>query len=278
VDPDPVNRPWVEWTPARLDPSEDTDKDKTAVDWFETTSHEIDGARIQEAGERLKYAFTRKRALFRQSVKLYDVACIESEDFKQYKDPQFKESHEHPGVFGTRYLLRDSANSCVPQTSESSVQTARFRLVPSTVQYAPIVQESDDKAKIKENEELLDMFERVLPGVEHALSTNETVQVFVNDLTLLGENETLGNTSDNAIKEYSSPFTDIEYSKNKIISAIDWMPDARFEKNKTVNIKVVISAIDWMPDARYIAFILTHYEYIYAHYRCTYIRLYLLDA
>ena len=65
-----MNRPWVEWTPARLDPSEDTDKDKTAVDWFETTSHEIDGARIQEAGERLKYAFTRKRALFRQSVTL----------------------------------------------------------------------------------------------------------------------------------------------------------------------------------------------------------------
>ena len=30
--------------------------------------------------------------------------------------------------------------------------------------------------------------------------------------------ETLGNTSDNAIKEYSSPFTDIDYSKNKIIS------------------------------------------------------------
>ena len=52
-------------------------------------------------------------------------------------------------------------------------------------------------------------------------------QVFVNDLTQLGENETLGNTSDNNIKEYSSPFTDIEYSKNKIITAIDWMPDAR---------------------------------------------------
>jgi len=27
-------------------------------------------------------------------------------------------------------------------------------------------------------------------------------QVFVNDLTQLGENETLGNTSDNNIKEY----------------------------------------------------------------------------
>ena len=53
------------------------------------------------------------------------------------------------------------------------------------------------------------------------------MQVFVNDLTQLGDNETLGNASDSAIKEYSSPFTDIEYSKNKIISAIDWMPDSR---------------------------------------------------
>ena len=43
------------------------------------------------------------------------------------------------------------------------------------------------------------------------LSTNETVQVFVDDLSKLGDEETLGNTSDNAIKEYSSPFTDIDY-------------------------------------------------------------------
>jgi len=58
VDPDPENRPWVEWIPANLE------------EGVLTTSHEIDGARIQEAGERLKYAFTRKRALFRQSVTL----------------------------------------------------------------------------------------------------------------------------------------------------------------------------------------------------------------
>jgi len=95
------------------------------------------------------------------------------------------------------------------------------------VQYAPIVQESDEQAKLKEDVELLDMFSRTLPVVEDALNTNETVQVFVDDVTQLGDEETLGNTSDNAIKEYSSPFTDIDYSKNKIISAIDWMPDAK---------------------------------------------------
>jgi len=95
------------------------------------------------------------------------------------------------------------------------------------VQYAPIVQESDEQAKVKEDVELLDMFSRTLPVIEDALSTNETVAVFVDDVTQLGDEETLGNTSDNAIKEYASPCTDIDYSKNKIISAIDWMPDAK---------------------------------------------------
>lgn len=131
------------------------------------------------------------------------------------------------GVFGTRFLLRDSGNSCVPTTSESSSQSARFRLVNSMVQYAPIVQESDEQAKVKEDVELLEMFSRTLPVIEDALSTNETVAVFVDDVTQLGDEETLGNTSDNAIKEYASPCTDIDYSKNKIISAIDWMPDAK---------------------------------------------------
>jgi hypothetical protein len=66
-----------------------------------------------------------------------------------------------------------------------------------------------------------------MPPPPHMTCMYPPPQVFVNDLTQLGENETLGNTSDNNIKEYSSPFTDIEYSKNKIITAIDWMPDAR---------------------------------------------------
>lgn len=207
-DPDPVNRPWHEWLPAGEGEREEAEAEKEKLkETFLVTSKEIDSAAIKEAEPRLRYAFSRKRGLFRQGGKFYDVDNAESEDFKQYRDPQFKENPDMPGVFGTRYLLRDSANSCVPTTTSSSAQTARYRLVNSMVQYAPIVQESDEQAKIKEDEELKEMFERALPLVEDALSTNETVQVFVDDLTKLGDEETLGNTSDNAIKEYSSPFT-----------------------------------------------------------------------
>jgi len=37
------------------------------------------------------------------------------------------------------------------------------------VQYEPIVQQTDDEAKIKEIEELMDMFGRAVPLVEEAL-------------------------------------------------------------------------------------------------------------
>jgi len=58
---------------------------------------------------------------------------------------------------------------CVSTTAESSSQTARYRLVNSMVQYEPIVQQTDDEAKIKEIEELMDMFGRAVPLVEEAL-------------------------------------------------------------------------------------------------------------
>jgi len=78
-----------------------------------------------------------------------------------------------------------------------------------------------------EEESLMEMLNEMVPLAEAALQTNETISVFVDDLSNLGDEETLGNTSDNKIKEYSSPFTDINYSKNTIISAIDWMPDSK---------------------------------------------------
>ena len=82
--------------------------------------------------------------------------------------------------------------------------------------------------------------------------------------------ETLGNTSDNAIKEYSSPFTDIDYSKNKIISVRIFFffllhrHRLQQEQNnfgaqfhgltgtqiQTLTLLLLLQAIAWMPDAK----------------------------
>jgi len=218
VDPDLVNRPWIEWAPGEGDSSK-----------VLKTSEELDALVVRDSqGPRLKFSMSKKRKLFGVGGKLNDVDHIEVEDFKPYRDPQYKENQEMgPGVYGTRCLLRDSGSQCVSRTTETSTQTPRYRLVNSMVQYAPIMQEHTEEEKAQLCSSINDMLERSVPLVMEAMQTNETIEVFQDDLANLGDEETLGNTSDNAIKEYSSPFTDINYSKNKIISAIDWMPDAK---------------------------------------------------
>jgi hypothetical protein len=108
MDPDLVNRPWVEWTPAcKIEGvTEEAEAERQKLrEHYTTTSMEIDGTRIKESGERLKYAFSRKRALFRQGGRFFDVDNAESEDFKQYRDPQFKESADQPGFNALRSPL-----------------------------------------------------------------------------------------------------------------------------------------------------------------------------
>lgn len=64
-------------------------------------------------------------------------------------------------------------------------------------------------------------------SIETALCQNELLDIFRPDLPAPQEEERLfGDKSDNFIKEFQS-FTDLEHSKNKAISAIDWMPNAK---------------------------------------------------
>jgi len=221
VDPDPVNRPWVEFEAV-------VEEGKAAPP---KTSDEIDALVIRDLEPKLKYGIIRKRNHFGQgAARFHDADHIEVEDFKPYRDPQFKENPDQPGVFGTRFMLSDTATQCVPHSQDGASQTARYRLVNSMVQYAPIMVDAksgDAEEAQKEEDSLAEMLAEMAPLAEAALKTNETISVFVDDLSNLGDEETLGNTSDNKIKEYSSPFTDITYSKNKIISCIDWMPGAK---------------------------------------------------
>ncbi|KAJ1465356.1 hypothetical protein T484DRAFT_2751222, partial [Baffinella frigidus] len=107
-DPDPVNRPWVEWT----------QEEGTGV----KTSDEIEEFQTKDEDPvQLRFSMSRKRRLFRQNTphvgiaRFFDAESVETEDFKPYRDPQFKEQVEMgPGVYGTRFLLRDKASNCVP--------------------------------------------------------------------------------------------------------------------------------------------------------------------
>ena len=57
-----------------------------------------------------------------------------------------------------------------------------------------------------------------------AMQQNVVIDVFFDDWSVLGEEDTnFGSKSDSHLKEYQS-FTDLEYSKDKTISFVDWHP------------------------------------------------------
>ena len=60
--------------------------------------------------------------------------------------------------------------------------------------------------------------------LEQYLKQNETLNPFKDDFQILEEEDIMfGNKSENYLKEFQS-FTDFQYSKDKLITALDWQP------------------------------------------------------
>lgn len=76
-------------------------------------------------------------------------------------------------------------------------------------------------------ERLTQFLQRSLPLCEHALSQNETLNIFVNELTQMASEDTLslGSGEGVALKE-ERQFVDLELSQNKALPAIEWHPKA----------------------------------------------------
>lgn len=94
----------------------------------------------------------------------------------------------------------------------------------ANVQYSPRSNPDEVNEEIMVSEDMLDFFQNVMPRFELALQQNATLDIFTNDYTNLGEEDkSFGSKSDNHLKEYQS-FTDLQFSKNKTISFIQWHP------------------------------------------------------
>lgn len=120
---------------------------------------------------------------------------------------------------------------------DNSTQTSWFRSINSALQYEPIVMDAAQRQREMDSEAMHAFLERMLPLVEQALQQNETLDIFRDPFAELNEEDpTLSNKSENAIKELRS-FTDLVYSKNKTLPAIDWHP----KKNGVVAVAAAAS-------------------------------------
>jgi len=81
-----------------------------------------------------------------------------------------------------------------------------------------------DAAVVDTNEAMAEFLKAALGDVETALQQNETVDIFSDALASVGEEDGgVGTKMENQLKELRN-FTDLEFSKNKSLTCIDWHP------------------------------------------------------
>lgn len=135
-------------------------------------------------------------------------------EWRQHKDPNYELTR----------LEQDVGLQGIPELVDGSTQTSWFRSVNSALQYEPIVMDAKKRQEEMDAEKMQVFLQRMLPLVEQALQQNETLDIFLDPFAVLNEEDpTLSNKNENAIKELRS-FTDLVYSKNKTLPAIDWHP------------------------------------------------------
>ncbi|ETL87725.1 hypothetical protein L917_13126 [Phytophthora nicotianae] len=137
-------------------------------------------------------------------------------EWRQHKDPNYELTR----------LEQDVGLQGTPPLVDSTTQTSWFRSVNSALQYEPIVMEPTRCRAEMDSDKIQAFLARILPRVERALQQNETLDVFLDPFAHLLEEEdaSLGNkNNENAMRELKS-FTDLVYSKNKTLPAIDWHP------------------------------------------------------
>ena len=133
---------------------------------------------------------------------------------RPFKDPNF----------GLHRMHFDVAIQALPAVKDSGIQATGDVLYNSSAQYEPLDLPEEEKEAKLESTAMDEFLTKVKDVCELALQQNEVTDIFEDEFASLGEEDAvLGNKKENVITEFQS-FTDLTYSRNKCVSAIDWMP------------------------------------------------------
>ncbi|KAK2157176.1 hypothetical protein LSH36_196g03010 [Paralvinella palmiformis] len=182
---------------------------------------EIEEASFGEHRKRLKMCIQRKRSEFGAPCKFTDRNVADA------KDAYIECTAYEDKTFELRKLELDKDIQAIPEFTESAAQTDWKYPRNAVCQYEPRVFDDEEKKEWQEKEELVEFVKRVSTKFEVALQQNEIMDVFFDDWeNLADEDSSFGSKADNHLKEYQS-FTDLQFSKGKTITAIEWHPSIR---------------------------------------------------
>ncbi|TYZ65638.1 hypothetical protein PybrP1_000589 [[Pythium] brassicae (nom. inval.)] len=183
------------------------DRPMLARAWLSTSA--------KETCDEIKLSLTKMSDEFNAECKFSDRDADQCfVEWRQHKDPNYELTR----------LEQDVGLQGIPELVDGSTQTSWFRSVNSALQYEPIVMDTATRQDEMDAEKMQAFLQRTLPLVEQALQQNETLDIFLDPFAMLNEEDPmLSSKNENAIKELRS-FTDLVYSKNKTLPAVDWHP------------------------------------------------------
>ncbi|KAL5022553.1 hypothetical protein ScPMuIL_001708 [Solemya velum] len=130
-------------------------------------------------------------------------------------------------TFDLKKVELDKGVQAIPGLQDCGTQTNWKYPKNANTQYYPREYDKLEKDKINTSKVLETFVTSVGPRFELALQQNEIMDVFYNDWLNLGDaDDSFGSKSDNHLKEYQS-FTDLQFSKEKRITCIDWHPNIK---------------------------------------------------
>ena len=178
----------------------------------------------------LVLGLTRWRKNFGKAVAgvFQDRAEVGSVDCRMAKDPNYGIPGD-PNNPGLKRKEVDVGLQGVPPLSEAGTQTAWFRNVNKMTQYEPIAAAEEEMEAQMQAETTISFLRRAAGDMEEALQQNETFDVFQDECKAIGEGEEgIAKAGGSAMKELRT-FTDLEFSKNKPLAAVDWHPTRQGE-------------------------------------------------
>ncbi|XP_066297797.1 dynein axonemal intermediate chain 3-like [Branchiostoma lanceolatum] len=148
-------------------------------------------------------------------------------DVKDVKDGYVECTPYDDKNYSLHLLELDKATQAIATWKDCSSQTDWKYPRNAVTQYQPREFTEEEKEKLSTSKEVKVFIEGSIPRFELALQQNEIVDVFFDDwLALASDDATFGSKSDGHLKEYQS-FTDLQFSKDKTITCIDWHPNLK---------------------------------------------------
>ena len=161
----------------------------------------------------------RSKVEFNQPIKFSDKDAHEMWNSSQMECRPFKDPN-----FELKRLEQNKGVQAMPVIVETGVQATSGRKQNGSTQYAPRTMGEAEKAEALGSEGMKEFINAAFETCETALQQNEITDISEDHFSILTEDDAFtASKGENSITEFQS-FTDLVYSKGKVVSSIDWIP------------------------------------------------------